>query len=154
MGHKGHFPLCVTGIKTALGTAQALNPLSGESVQKSRTVAGSSLESMPFSSRAICWLWKEGLGWLLWMLGPAKCSQQGGLLGTASGVPAPCREKPACSRDVWGGQGGSTAAPGHWLSSIWGPGRGSCDGGWAPGAQKGRNVQGSFWNARYSEADF
>lgn len=58
--------------KTSSGNCSGTDP----TVQRSGTVAGSSLESMPFSSRAICWLWKEGMGWLLWMLGPAKCSQQ------------------------------------------------------------------------------
>lgn len=135
MGHKGHFTLCVTGIKTTLGTAQALNPLSGESVQRSGTVAGSFLELMPFSSRAICWHWREELGSLLWMLGPAKYSQQMRVPGNRSlGTGVWERSLPAAGPCRDGGR--------QYISS-WvlieqhlGTGRGSCEEGWASGAQK------------------
>lgn len=95
MGHKGHFTLCVTGIKTALGTAQALNPLSGESAQSSRTVAGYSLKLMLFST-AGPFTGFEGKGW------DGRCGCWGCKVFPANEGSWEQRQEepePACSRD-------------------------------------------------------
>lgn len=131
--------------KIALGSAQALIPLPGESVQRSGTVAGSSLELTPLSSGAICSLWKEGLGCCSGCWG-LQCSQRAReQTGNRPGARGAC-----VGRAGWGG---SSAAPGQpqQHSRLAGP----------PGmrmsfssTEKGGNAMGSFWHVRYSEADF
>lgn len=74
-GTQRTFSIVCNWDETALGTAQALISLSGESVQRSATVAGSSLELMPLSSSLLPLKGRVGISCGCWGL---QCSQQGG----------------------------------------------------------------------------